>query len=391
MSHPIYLDHHSTTPVDARVLAAMLPFFAEDFGNPSNRSHAFGRQAAAAVEGAREQVAQALGARYSELYFTAGATESNAIALQGAARLRPGAHLVTSAIEHRAVLDTLQRLARQGWQLTVLPVDRHGFVDPQALRRALRPDTVLVSVMAANNEVGTVQPLAEIGAVVREATQGRALFHVDAAQALGRLTIDVDTMAIDLLSASAHKLYGPKGVGALYVRRRRNQAQIEPLMDGGSQEQGLRPGTLNVPGIVGFGAACEIAGAALPAECERIVGLRDRLQQRVLAGLDGVSVNGPPVSDPQQRLAGNLNLTIEGVEAEALLLGLPELALSAGAACSSAQAKPSHVLEAIGATRGGHAAVLRFGLGRGNTMDEIERAAACVIERVQALRRHARR
>lgn len=382
MSHPIYLDHHSTTPVDARVLAAMLPFFSQDYGNPSNRTHAFGRAASAAVEAAREQAALAIAARYSEVFFTSGATESNAIALQGAARLRPGGHLVTSAIEHRAVLDTVQRLAASGWQTSVLPVDRHGLVDPDEVRRALRPDTVLVSIMAANNEIGSIQPLAEIGAAIREAGDGRVLFHVDAAQALGRIAIDVEALAIDLLSASAHKLYGPKGVGMLYLRRRRGEPRIQALVDGGGQEQGLRPGTLNVPGIVGFGAACELARQSMDEETARIAALRDRLQQRLLAGLDGVSVNGAP----RQRLAANLNLTIEGVEAEALLLGLPGLALSAGAACSSAQARPSHVLEAIGATRSGSAAVLRFGLGRANTADEIECAAERVIERVRQLR-----
>lgn len=382
MSTPIYLDHHSTTPVDERVLAAMLPFFTHEYGNPSNRTHAFGRRAAAAVEDAREQVAQALGARYSEIYFTAGATEANAIALQGAARRRPGAHLITSAIEHRAVLDTMRRLEREGWLLTVLPVDAQGFVDPQDVQRALRDDTVLVSIMAANNEIGSIQPLAEIGAVIRTASDGRTLFHVDAAQALGRVAIDVDAMGIDLLSASAHKLYGPKGVGALYARRRHAAAALAPLMDGGGQEQGLRPGTLNVPGIVGFGAACAIAAACMAEDNGRIGALRDRLQQRLQQALEGVHVNGPQ----QQRLAANLNVTINGVQPDALLLGLPELALSAGAACSSAQAKPSHVLEAIGATQAGSAAVLRFGLGRGNSVEEIDLAAELVITQVRASR-----
>lgn len=385
MQPPIYLDHHSTTPVDARVLAAMLPFFTHAFGNASNRTHEFGRRASAAVEDAREQVAQALGARYSEVYFSSGATESNAIALQGAARRRPGAHLITSAIEHRAVLDTMRRLEREGWALTVLPVDAQGLVDPQDVQRALRDDTVLVSIMAANNEIGSIQPLAEIGAAIRAASDGGVLFHVDAAQALGRVAIDVEAMGIDLLSASAHKLYGPKGVGALYARRRRADSAIEPLMDGGGQEQGLRPGTLNVPGIVGFGVACEIAVACMDADNARIGALRERLCERLQQALDGVHVNGPHARG--QRLAGNLNLTLEGVDADALLLGLTGLALSAGAACSSAQAKPSHVLQAIGAVRASPAAVLRFGLGRGNSSADIECAADQVIERVRALRR----
>ncbi len=376
MYAPIYLDHHSTTPVDPRVLDAMLPYFTHEYGNASNRTHVYGRNASAAVEQAREQVATALGARYSEIFFTSGATESNAIALQGAARRAPGAHLVTSAIEHRSVLDAMRRLEREGWQLTVLPVDRNGFVDPQDVARALRPDTALVSIMAANNEIGTIEPLAAIGQEVRRSD---ALFHVDATQALGRVPIDVDAMAIDLLSVSAHKLHGPKGVGALYVRRR---VPIDALAEGGGQERGLRPGTLNVPGIVGFGAACEIALQSQPEHELRIAALRDRLQQRLVEGIDGVTVNGPQ----QARLAANLNVTIDGVEAEALLLGLPGLALSAGAACSTSQAKPSHVLDAIGAAHDAPAAVLRFGLGRGNTVDEIDHAACCVIDLVRRLR-----
>ncbi len=377
MSTPVYLDHHSTTPVDPRVLDAMLPYFTQAYGNASNRTHAFGRDASAAVEHAREQVAQALGARYSEIHFTSGATESNAIALQGAARRRPGAHLVTSAIEHRSVLDAMRRLEHDGWRLTVLPVDRHGFVDPDDVAQALRADTVLVSIMAANNEIGTIEPIAAIGAAVRESG---ALFHVDATQALGRVSIDVGAMSIDLLSVSAHKLHGPKGTGALYVRR---GVRVDALAEGGGQERGLRPGTLNVPGIVGLGAACELALRSMHDDDRRITALRDRLQQRLLEAIDGVTVNGPM----HGRLAANLNVTIDGVEAEALLLGLPELALSAGAACSTSQAKPSHVLEAIGATHAAPAAVLRFGLGRGNTPAEIDLAARCVIDRVRRLRR----
>lgn len=379
MPAPVYLDHHSTTPVDPRVLDAMLPYFVHDYGNASNRTHMFGRNASAAVEQARERVADALRARYSEIFFTSGATESNGIALQGIARRRPGAHLVTSAIEHRSVLDTCRRLEREGWRLSVLPVDRHGFVDPADVERALRPDTAFVSVMAANNEIGTIEPIADIGRIVRGSD---AVFHVDATQALGRVPLDVDAMAIDLLSVSAHKIHGPKGVGALYVRGRPHAVGIEALVDGGGQERGLRPGTLNVPGIVGLGVACEVALQSMNADNERIAALRDRLQGLLLESIDGATVNGPT----QQRLAANLNVTIDGVDADALLLGLPELALSAGAACSSSQAKPSHVLEAIGATQPGAAAVLRFGLGRANTADEIERAASCVIERVRRLR-----
>jgi len=379
MTHPIYLDHHSTTPVDPRVLDAMLPFLREHFGNASNRSHAFGRTAAAAVEEARERVAQAIGARYSEIVFTAGATESNALAIKGSALRQPGAHLVSTAIEHRAVLDACRRLEADGWSLSVVPVDRFGRVDPEDVRRALRPDTLLVSVMAANNEIGTLQPIAAIGAIVRAAG---ALFHVDATQALGRVPIDVEAASIDLLSLSAHKFYGPKGVGALYVRRRPRKVEPLPLFEGGGQENGLRPGTLNVPGIVGMGVACELAVRTMDEEVPRLRGLRDRLFDALERGLDGLALNG----HPQERLAGNLNVGIDGVEADALLLGLSEIAVSAGAACSTGSAKPSHVLEAIGAAGGPVRAALRFGIGRFNTADEIDRAARLVVERVQSLR-----
>ena len=380
VTNPIYLDHHSTTPVDPRVLDAMLPYFREHFGNASSRSHAFGRAAAAAVEQARERVAQAIGASYAEIVFTAGATESNALAIKGSAHRRPGAHLVTSAVEHRSVLDACRRLEAGGWSLTVLPVDRFGRVDPGDVRRALRPDTVLVTVMAANNEIGTLQPIGEIGAIVRDSG---ALFHVDATQALGRMGLDVDAASIDLLSLSAHKLYGPKGVGALYLRRRPRRVELLPLVEGGGQENGVRPGTLNVPGIVGMGLACQLAIETMDAETARLRGLRERLLATLLRGLDGLALNG----HPDERLAGNLSVSIEGVEAEPLLLGLPGVALSAGAACSTGSVKPSHVLEAIGAAGGAARASLRFGIGRFNTEDEIDRAARLVIERVRALRK----
>jgi cysteine desulfurase len=280
---------------------------------------------------------------------------------------------------HRAVLDTCRRLEREGWPLTVVPVDRCGRVDPHDIARALRADTALVSVMAANNEIGTLQPLAEIGALLRD---GPALFHVDATQAVGRVALDVDALGIDLLSMSAHKLYGPKGVGALYVRRRPRRVELQPLADGGGQENGLRPGTLNVPGIVGLGVACELALACRDEENARLGRLRERLLGHLRQALDGLSVNG----HPEWRLAGNLSIGIEGVEPEALLLGLPELAVSAGAACSSASARPSHVLEAIGATGATTRAALRVGIGRFNTAEEIDRAAQLVVERVRALR-----
>lgn len=376
---PIYLDHHATTPVDPRIVEAMLPYFTRHYGNPASRTHSFGRTAEAAVEQAREQVAAILGARYSEIVFTSGATEANAMAIKGIAQGRRPGHLITSAIEHKAVLEPCRRLEAAGWRLTVLPVDAHGLVDPQAVRVALADDTALVSIMAANNEIGTVQPLAEIGAVLRDSP---ALFHVDAAQAVGRIPLDVEAARIDLLSLSAHKLYGPKGIGALYVRRRPRNVSLVPLIEGGGQEMGLRAGTLNVPGIVGLGAACSVAAAEMAEETARIARLRQRLLDRLQHGLDGVRLNG----HPERRLAGNLNVSIDGVEAEALLLGLEDIAVSAGAACSSALVQPSYVLEAIGAAGPGTRTALRFGIGRFNTADEIDRAAELVIGRVRALR-----
>lgn len=379
MNPPIYLDHHSTTPVDPRVLERMLPYFTDLYGNAASRSHAFGRSAASAVEEARERVAQAIGASYSEIVFTAGATESNALAIKGSAHRRPGTHLVTTAIEHRSVLDACTRLQADGWALTVVGVDSCGRVDPDDVRRALRPDTLLVSVMAANNEIGTLQPIAAIGAIVR--AHG-ALFHVDATQALGRMALDVQADTIDLLSLSAHKLYGPKGVGALYVRRRPRRTELLPLIEGGGQEGGLRPGTLNVPGIVGMGIACEIMIESMAGETVRLAALRERLWAALTRELDGLTLNG----HPELRLAGNLHLSIAGVQPDALLLGLDEVALSAGAACSTGAVKPSHVLEAIGAAGDGARAALRLGIGRFNTEAQIDRAAQCIARRVLALR-----
>lgn len=379
MNPPIYLDHHSTTPVDPRVLERMLPYFTDLYGNAASRSHAFGRSAASAVEEARERVAQAIGASYSEIVFTAGATESNALAIKGSAHRRPGTHLVTTAIEHRSVLDACTRLQADGWALTVVGVDSCGRVDPDDVRRALQPDTLLVSVMAANNEIGTLQPIAAIGAIVR--AHG-ALFHVDATQALGRMALDVQADAIDLLSLSAHKLYGPKGVGALYVRRRPRRTELLPLIEGGGQEGGLRPGTLNVPGIVGTGIACEIMIESMAGETVRLAALRERLWAALTRELDGLTLNG----HPELRLAGNLHLSIAGVQPDALLLGLDEVALSAGAACSTGAVKPSHVLEAIGAAGDGARAALRLGIGRFNTEAQIDRAAQCIARRVLALR-----
>ncbi len=388
MKTPIYLDHHATTPLDPRVLEGMLPFLREHFGNAASRNHVFGRNAAAAVEEARERVAQAIGARYAEIVFTAGATEANALALLGLAEGEAPGHLVTTAIEHPSVLDNARRLGRAGWSITVLPVDRHGRVGPEDVRAALTPHTRLVSVMAANNEIGTLQPLAAIGAVVRGSA---ALFHVDATQALGRVPIDVEALGIDLLSLSAHKAYGPKGVGALYRRRRPRRVMLGPLFEGGGQEDGLRPGTQNVPGIVGMGLACELAVSEMPTERPRLLALRRRLQARLVRELDGLALNG----HPEERLAGSLHLSIAGVEPDALLLGLQDVAVSAGSACSTGAVKPSYVLQAIaaadttGAAQAQQVAALRLCVGRFNTEDEIDRAAQRIVERVRVLRQAA--
>ncbi len=374
----IYLDNHATTPLDPRVLDAMMPSLRQDFGNPASRLHVFGRRAEAAVETAREQTAELINARYSEIVFTSGATEANNLALKGVAGAHAdrGRHIITTAIEHKAVLEVCRRLEGEGWRVTYLPVDSCGLVSPDAVRAALRPDTVLVSVIAASNEIGTIQPLAEVGAICREAG---ALFHTDAAQAVGKLPLDVKAMNIDLLSLSGHKLYAPKGIGALYVRRK---LRLAAHMDGGGQEMGLRSGTLNVPGIVGLGAACAIAAAEMASEAERLAGMRDDLLRRLQA-LGGVTCNG----HPHLRLPGNLNVSIDGVEAEALLLGLPGLAVSAGAACASGLVTPSYVLTAIGIDEARARCSLRFGLGRFNTPAEIESAAAMVAARVTELRR----
>ncbi|MBZ5579058.1 MAG: IscS subfamily cysteine desulfurase [Acidobacteriia bacterium] len=384
MQTPVYLDHHATTPLDPRVLEAMLPYFGPRFGNAASRTHRFGWEAEKAVEHARRQVAALLGAEAREIVFTSGATESNNLALKGAAEALQGrgAHIVTLATEHRAVLDPLRHLERQGVRATVLPPRSDGRVDLDQIRDALQPDTALVSVMLANNEIGVVQPVHEIGALCRE--RG-ILFHCDAAQALGRLPIHVRDQNIDLMSLSAHKMYGPKGMGALYIRRQAPRVALTAQMDGGGHESGYRSGTLNVPAIVGFGAACEISAAEMQDEAERVGSLRDRLQSRLFSELDGVSVNG----SQEYRLPGNLNVRFASVEAASLLLALPDLALSTGSACSSATAGPSHVLQALGLTAAEARSSVRFGLGRFNTEEEVDFAAARVVQAVRQLREHS--
>jgi cysteine desulfurase len=378
---PVYLDHHATTPVDPRVLDAMLPFFGPKFGNAASRTHSFGWEAEKAVEIARRRIAGLAGAAPREIVFTSGATESNNLAIKGvleACRAK-GNHLVTMATEHPAVLDPVRHLEKQGCQATVLPPGPDGLLDHARLRDAIRPDTVLVSVMFANNEIGVVQPIREIGAICRE--RG-VLFHCDAAQAFGKIPLHVDEDHIDLMSLSAHKLYGPKGIGALYVRRRQPRVSLTAQMDGGGHEFGFRSGTLNVPAIVGFGEACALARREMSEDAVRTAALRDRLLALLEAALDDVAVNGSRA----QRLPGNLNVSFRGVEADTLLLSLPGIALSTGSACSSASPEPSHVLKALGAEPWRGRSAVRFGIGRFNTAGEIDYVAARVIESVRRLR-----
>ena len=378
---PIYLDYHATTPVDARVLEAMLPFFGPKFGNAASRTHSFGWEAEKAVEVARRRIAGLAGAAAREIVFTSGATESDNLAIKGvveACRDR-GNHVVTMATEHPAVLDTVRHLEKLGCQTTILPPGQDGLLDPARLREAIRPATVLVSVMAANNEIGVVQPVREIGAICRE--RG-VFFHCDAAQAFGRIPIDVEALHIDLMSLSAHKLYGPKGIGALYVRRKSPRVALAAQMDGGGHESGYRSGTLNVPAIVGFGEACAIAQREMSEEAARTGALRDRLLGQLEGGLPDVALNGSRT----QRLPGNLNVSFLGVEADMLLMSLPEIALSSGSACSSESPQPSHVVKALGVGPWRERSAVRFGIGRFTTAEEIDYAAARVVESVRRLR-----
>lgn len=378
---PIYFDHHATTPLDGRVLEAMLPYFTHHFGNAASRSHSFGWVAEKAVEQGRKRIAELIGASPREIVFTSGATESNNLAVKGIweAYYSRGNHIVTVATEHRAVLDPIHHLERMGAQITILPPRPDGLLDPEDVRRAIRPETLLVTVMYANNEIGVIQPIREIGAICR--AMG-ALFHTDAAQAFGKHPIDVDECQIDLMSVTAHKIYGPKGIGALYVRRR---TRLNPQMDGGGHEWGMRSGTLNVPGIAGFGEAAAICTAEMQAETARTRLLRDRLLRKIEAALDGIRVNG----SLEHRLAGNLNLAFAGVDADALLTALPDVALSTGSACSSASPEPSHVLRSLGLTTEQARSSVRFGLGRFNTDEEVDYVVRRVSEAVEKLRREA--
>ncbi len=360
----IYLDYHATTPVDPRVLQAMLPYFTEVFGNPASASHAFGWKAMEAVEHARRQVAALIGASAREIVFTSGATESNTFAIRGVTeRAASGRRrVVTSAIEHKSILEAYARLASAGWDVVIVPVDRGGRVKLDELDRAVTADTALVSVMAANNEIGAVQPLEEIGRIARA---NGAVFHVDAAQAAGKIPLDVNAMNIDLLSLTGHKMYGPKGCGALFIRRR---TELTPLITGGGQERGMRAGTLNVPGIVGLGCACEICKKEMNDENARMRALRDRLLAGLNAGLDGVIVNGTL----DHRLPHNLHVSFERVEGEKVLMGIGDIAVSSGSACQSASGKPSHVLAALWGEDAVPSASFRFGLGRSTSEEDID-------------------
>jgi cysteine desulfurase len=379
MAHaPVYLDAHATTPADPRVVEAMLPYFTQHFGNPASASHAWGWKAQEAVEEARREVATLIGAAAREIVFTSGATESNNFAINGVAALAPGDRraVVTAATEHKSVLEVSKRLGAAGWRATVVPVQTDGRIDLDALRAAIGRDTAIVSIMAANNEIGVVQPLAEIGALAHDAG---AVFHVDAAQAVGKIPIDVGAMNIDLLSLTGHKMYGPKGCGALFVRKR---TELAPLIVGGGQERGLRSGTLNVPGIVGLGKACAIGRAEMAEESARLAKLRDRLLAGLRAGLDRVTVNG----SLEHRLPHNLHVSFKDVDLTSLVLGIGDIAVSSGSACGSASAEPSHVLRAIGADASDPSASIRFGIGRFTTDEEIDYTIEKFTTVVQRLR-----
>jgi cysteine desulfurase len=378
---PIYMDNQATTALDPRVLEAMLPYFTEKFGNAASRNHEFGWKAEEAVENARAQIARLIRATPREIVFTSGATESDNLAIKGVAESyrAKGNHIITQATEHKAVLDSCKRLEKYGYEVTVLPVAPDGLIDLDELRGAITPKTILISIMYANNEIGVIQPIAEIGKIAKE---HKILFHVDAVQAVGKIPVDVLRDSIDLLSISAHKLYGPKGIGALYVRRKDPKVEISPTIDGGGHERGMRSGTLNVPGIVGLGKACELCQKEMPEEGPRLARLRDKLKDAITASLDGTGVNGSMT----YRLPNNLNLSFSGVEGDALLMGINDVAVSSGSACTSAMIEPSYVLRALGVSDELSHSSIRFGLGRFNTEEEVAYVADRVIETVKRLR-----
>ena len=378
---PIYMDNHATTPMDPRVLEEMLPYFMEKFGNAASRNHSFGWAAEEAVENARDRIAKLIGASAKEIIFTSGATESDNLAIKGVAEMyrEKGNHIITVVTEHKAVLDTCKRLEKHGYRVTYLPVQKDGLIDLDDLKRSLDEQTILVTIMAANNEIGVLQPIAEIGKLCRE--RG-VIFHTDAVQAIGKVPVDVNRMNIDLASISGHKIYGPKGVGALYVRRKSPRVQVAAQIDGGGHERGMRSGTLNVPGIAGLGKACAIASEEMAQESCRMAGLRNRLRDGIMNHLDEVYING----SMEHRLPGNLNISFAYVEGESLLMGINDIAVPSGSACTSATLEPSYVLKALGTGDELAHSSIRFGLGRFNTQAEVDYVAARIVETVTRLR-----
>jgi cysteine desulfurase len=378
---PIYMDNHATTPIDPRVLEAMLPYFTDKFGNAASRNHSFGWSAEEAVENARQQVASLINASAKEIIFTSGATESDNLMIKGVAEMyrEKGNHIITQAIEHKAVLDTCKNLEKHGFEVTYLPVQRDGRVDPEDVRKAIKPTTILICIMYANNEIGIVNPIQEIGKIAKE---HGIILAVDGVQAVGKVPVDVQKDNIDLLAISAHKIYGPKGVGALYVRRRNPRVQLSAIIDGGGHERGMRSGTLNVPGIVGLGKACEVCQQEMAQEGERLRGLRDRLRAGLEAKLDEVFING----SMEHRLPNNLNMSFAYVEGESLLMGINDVAVSSGSACTSATLEPSYVLKALGVGEDLAHTSIRFGLGRFTTQEEVDYVVDKMVQVVTKLR-----
>lgn len=378
---PIYFDNHATTPVDPRVLDAMLPYFGEKFGNAASRNHAFGWAGEEAVENARAQVASLIGATPKEIIFTSGATESDNLMIKGVAEMyrEKGNHIITQVIEHKAVLDTCKRLEKYGYEVTYLPVQKDGRVDPEDVRKAITPKTILITIMYANNEIGVINPIAEIGKIAKE---HGIVFAVDGVQAVGKIPVDVQKDNIDLLAISGHKIYGPKGVGALYVRRRNPRVQLSAVIDGGGHERGMRSGTLNVPGIVGLGKACEVAKQDMAEESARMLEMRERLRKGLEAKLDEVFING----SMEHRLPNNLNMSFAYVEGESLLMGINDIAVSSGSACTSATLEPSYVLKALGVGEDLAHTSIRFGLGRFNTDEEVDYVVDKMVQVVTKLR-----
>ena len=381
MKLPIYMDNHSTTPCDPRVVDAMLPYFTEKFGNAASRNHSFGWEAEEGVDHARKQIAKLINADSKEIVFTSGATESDNLALKGVVEMyrEKGDHIITSSTEHRAVLDTAKSLEKKGIKVTYLPVDKVGMVNPEDVRNAITDKTILISIMLANNEIGTINPIKEIGKIAKE--KG-VLFHCDATQGVGKIPVDVQGLGIDLMAFSAHKIYGPKGIGALYVRRKAPRVRLVPMIDGGGHERGMRSGTLPVPLIVGFGKAIELCEQEMPEETIRIKALRDRLQDGIMGAMEEVYLNGHPT----ERLPGNLNISFAYVEGEALLMGVKEIALSSGSACTSATLEPSYVLRALGVGSDLAHSSIRFGLGRFTTAEEVEYTIDRMLKAVNHLR-----